>query len=214
MPKIGALAVSITLVRSSATRIEAIILSFSSVKSRARQSTPVISPSAFLRPQVLRSSVLILPAFETRGSWKQLTLAPPKVSLKDFVTACWVSLGTIFPTKHWPCSSSEEKPVKSSAFTFHSWTSNFLLTHQIRALAWWRLCRNRPRSSDALPHILQAASRPSASASVHFDMVDRPTPCRRAWSAGRDEKHKERFLRLGLARSKAWSGLPQIAAAA
>mmetsp|Transcript_30644 Transcript_30644/g.78055 ORF Transcript_30644/g.78055 Transcript_30644/m.78055 type:complete len:202 (+) Transcript_30644:206-811(+) len=68
MPKMGALAVSMSLVRSSATRLASAMTCFSSVISCPTPTTPSVLPSASQRAVALSSTVYCLPCFETRGS--------------------------------------------------------------------------------------------------------------------------------------------------
>mmetsp|Transcript_42787 Transcript_42787/g.76855 ORF Transcript_42787/g.76855 Transcript_42787/m.76855 type:complete len:246 (-) Transcript_42787:1337-2074(-) len=135
IPKMGALAVSISLRRSAAT-----VCSRSSVCFRAEMSwptptTPIIVPLASLLVAAFSNTSTRSPSFVYSGNSKLAVSCPFKASSRTLLTDCLYSSLMKSSTSMRPIATSFSNPVISAAFWFHSLMCPFTSIPKMGALA-------------------------------------------------------------------------------
>mmetsp|Transcript_20628 Transcript_20628/g.51598 ORF Transcript_20628/g.51598 Transcript_20628/m.51598 type:complete len:322 (-) Transcript_20628:3640-4605(-) len=135
MPKMGALAVSIRRVKSSATCLASPMTLSNSVMSCPTPTTPMTAPFESRLGVAFNKTVYRLPCLEIKGNSKFAVSSPDKAlrstSWTDLRSSGWMK----FCTKFFPMVSSLVYPSMSAAFLFHSVTRPFKSTPNIGAFA-------------------------------------------------------------------------------
>mmetsp|Transcript_41324 Transcript_41324/g.128439 ORF Transcript_41324/g.128439 Transcript_41324/m.128439 type:complete len:251 (-) Transcript_41324:242-994(-) len=135
MPKIGALAVSMTRVRSSAMRVDWVMASRYFVMSWPTTTTPLTWPSALRRGVAFNKTSICDWSFVRRGNSKLAVSWPSKAWFRTSWTFTLKSSVMNSSTRGLPMVSSFGKPEISAAFRFHSVTLPSLSTPKIGAFA-------------------------------------------------------------------------------
>mmetsp|Transcript_25068 Transcript_25068/g.72287 ORF Transcript_25068/g.72287 Transcript_25068/m.72287 type:complete len:241 (+) Transcript_25068:411-1133(+) len=143
-PKIGALAVSISRDRSSATRCCSAVMALICVMSCPTQITPMTSPFGPRRVVAFNSTTAFFSPSLTRGNSKLGVCSPLSAFSSTWPTESLNSSAMKFDTRDLPIASSYENCDNSANFKFHSVTRPWMSTPKIGAPA---VSMMRPKSS-------------------------------------------------------------------